>query len=154
MRKILFAILFALPFLAQAQTKSPTQKVDYALTGVKDSFYLDEIVTALDSTGKQVSISKNSQLFRSEEQLINYINYLRNQGAVAKQQEQQVLQEAKAKAKKILEEADAQAKNLREYGPKVLSAADKIEAALGKDTAVFNNQTPYQPKPKKKKKKI
>lgn len=144
-------LFFSLSVFASAHAQ--TQKVDYALTGKVDSFFLDEIVTALDTTGKQVSISKNSQLFRSEEQLVNYINYLRNQGAVAKQQEQQVLAEAKAKAKKIMEEADAQAKNLREYGPKVIAAADKIEAALGKDTAVFNKQTPpVKPKPKKKKK--
>lgn len=151
MKKLAIALLFALPFLAQAQTKSPTQRVDYQIQGQRDSFFLDEIVTALDTTGKQVSISKSSQLFRSEDQLISYVKYLRNQGAVAKQQEQQVLQEAKAKAKKIMEEADAQAKNLREYVPKVILAADKIEAALGKDTAVFNKQPPNQPKPKKKK---
>jgi hypothetical protein len=149
--KLVFSIFFAIAFSASAHAQ--IQKVDYALTGKVDSFFLDEIVTAIDSTGKHVSISKSSQLFRSEDQLVSYIKYLRNQGAVAKQQEQQVLAEAKAKAKKILEEADAQAKNLRDYGPKVILAADKIEAALGKDTAVFNKQTqPVKPKPKKKKK--
>lgn len=146
----LFAFISAIAFFATAHAQ--TQKVDYAITGKVDSFFLDEIVTTLDSTGKQVSVSKNSQLFRSQEQLINYINYLRNQGAVAKQQEQQVLAEAKSKAKKIMEEADAQAKNLREYGPKVSAAADKIEAAIGSDKAVFNKQPPVKQKPKKKKK--
>ena len=153
MRKILFAILFALPFLAQAQTKSPTQKVDYALTGVKDSFYLDEIVTTMDTNGVATGVTKSSQLFRSKDQLFNYIAYLHGQAKQLKSDAETVKQQAAAKAQKITDEAIEQSKKMVEAAPKIESAANKIDAAARKSEDFFSGKKtdPAPTKPKKKK---
>ena len=153
MRKILFAILFALPFLAQAQTKSPTQKVDYALTGVKDSFYLDEVVTTLDTNGVEVGVTKSSQLFRSKDQLSNYVGYLHSQAKQLKTDAETIKQQAAIKAQKIMDDAIGQAKKMVEASPKIESAAQKIDAVARKSEDLFSGKIPDQAptKPKKKK---
>lgn len=153
MRKILFAILFALPFLAQAQTKSPTQKVDYALTGVKDSFYLDEVVTTLDTNGVEVGVTKSSQLFRSKDQLSNYVGYLHSQAKQLKTDAETIKQQAAIKAQKIMDDAIDQAKKMVEASPKIESAAQKIDAVARKSEDLFSGKIPDQAptKPKKKK---
>ena len=154
MRKILFAILFALPFLAQAQTKSPTQKVDYALTGVKDSFYLDEVVTTLDTNGVEVGVTKSSQLFRSKDQLSNYVGYLHSQAKQLKVDAETIKRDAAVKAQKITDEAIEQSKKMVEAAPKIESAANKIDAAARKSEDFFSGKTdPAPTKPKKKKSK-
>ncbi len=154
MRKILFAILFALPFLAQAQTKSPTQKVDYQIQGQRDSFFLDEIVTTIDTNGVATGVTKSSQLFRSKDQLFNYIAYLHGQAKQLKSDAETVKQQAAAKAQKITDEAIEQSKKMVEAAPKIESAANKIDAAARKSEDFFSGKTdPAPTKPKKKKSK-
>lgn len=155
---ILFTLFFAASFAASAQ-KEP-QQVSYALTGVADSFYLDEIVSVVDTiTGKTVSVSKTSELFRSKEQVEAKVKYLLSLKEQVKNQEVQVMQEAEEKAKKLIEDAkklteDAkeQAKKLREYSPKLSQAADKIQAAITADkNSVFSQKKPDGKTGKKKK---
>ena len=153
MRKILFAILFALPFLAQAQTKSPTQKVDYQIQGQRDSFFLDEIVTTIDTNGVATGVTKSSQLFRSKDQLFNYIAYLHNQAKQLKVDAETIKRDAAIKAQKITDEAIDQAKKMVEASPKIESAAQKIDAVARKSEDLFSGKIPDQAptKPKKKK---
>lgn len=153
MRKILFAILFALPFLAQAQTKSPTQKVDYQIQGQRDSFFLDEIVTTIDTNGVATGVTKSSQLFRSKDQLFNYIAYLHGQAKQLKTDAETIKQQAAIKAQKIMDDAIDQAKKMVEASPKIESAAQKIDAVARKSEDLFSGKIPDQAptKPKKKK---
>ena len=155
MRKILFAILFALPFLAQAQTKSPTQKVDYQIQGQRDSFFLDEIVTTLDTNGVATGVTKSSQLFRSKDQLSNYVGYLHNQTKQQKVDAENIKRDAAVRAQKIMDDAIDQAKKMIEAAPKIESAANKIDAAARKSEDFFTgkktDQAPTKPKKKKTK---
>lgn len=153
MTKSLILFLFALPFLAQAQTKQPTQKVDYQIQGQRDSFFLDEIVTTLDTNGVATGVTKSSQLFRSKDQLSNYVGYLHNQTKQLKVDAETIKRDAAVKAQKIMDDAIDQAKKMIEAAPKIESAANKIDAAARKSEDFFTGKKtdPAPTKPKKKK---
>lgn len=110
MKKLLFALLISLPFLAGAQV---TYRID-AISG--GGFYLVEVVK--DTAGR---VNEFPQRFNTPEQLTAYINYLRDQAAGNAKQ-----------ADKILADATAEAKKLKDTAPRITAAAAAIEAT-GKD---------------------
>lgn len=124
MRKTVLILLIALPFFASAQTTG------YSIYApARDSFFLVETV----------GNTWDSQLFRSEAQLLDYVQYLRNQATEARRQAGEIVADAKERSKK-----------LNALAPKMETAADKIEAVARANKDVFSGKI-KQPKPKKKK---
>lgn len=140
MKNTLALLLLLCSLFAQAQN------VEYSIYApAPDSFFLVETVTgATTRDAPKPGKSETSQLFRSESQLLDYIQYLKNQAA-----------QAVKDAEKAIAEAEAKAKTLREAAPRIESAADKIEAVAVKNRDVLRGKKAEEkpaPKPKKKKK--
>ena len=136
----LFLLCSLFAQVAQAQV------VEYSIYApAKDSFFLVETVTGVASKdAPKPGKTETSQLFRSEAQLLDYIQYLKNQAA-----------QAVKDAEKAISEAEAKAKTLREAAPRIEAAADKIEAVAVKNRDVLQGKKVEEkpaPKPKNKKK--
>ena len=130
------------------------QNVEYSIYAPsKDSFFLVETVTGVASKdAPKPGKSETSQLFRSEAQLLDYIQYLRNQSVTAIEKAEKVVKDADENAIKAKKEAETKSAQLREAAPRIKSAADKIEAVAVKNRDVLRGKKSEATKPKKKKK--
>lgn len=125
MKNLFSILLFALPFLANAQ-------VSYRIDQVSDSsFYLVEIVTTAPTAEKPVAETKEfPQRFNTKDQLVAYVQYLKKQA----------------------KEYRDQAKNNLDLAPRMESAATQIEALIPRVGSKPNDPIP-NPKQKKSKNK-
>lgn len=131
-------ILIALIALcASLQAQSFTYRIDTIRT---DSFYLVERATTVTENSPRPSTAESYQLFRSKEQVTNFVDYLRKQALESEKQA--------AEAEKKVQELKAAQKRLE-------AAANSIEKAI-KDVSPFfdgkvNNGAAKQTKKRTKK---
>lgn len=132
MTKLLTALFFILPFLAQSQTAS------YRIDRLADSsFYLVEVFQPAPTEQNQnPAPEEHPQKFNTKDQLAAYVNYLHKQA----------------------DDARTQAKKLEEAAPRLEMAAEKIgdlykEMIMASTKVVPQVVTPDKPKKEPKKKK-
>jgi len=127
------------------------QTIEYSIYAPEpDSFFLIETVTALPSKDEpRPARSETSQLFRSDEQLLNYVQYLKEQSSLALKEADEAIEEAKSATKS----AEEKAKKLREAAPRIEAAALKIEKAFSQSRDIsIEGKAGDNPPPKKSKK--
>ena len=127
-------ILIALIALcASLQAQSFTYRIDTIRT---DSFYLVERATTVTENSPRPSTAESYQLFRSKEQVTNFVDYLRKQALESEKQA--------ADAEKKVQELKAAQKRLE-------AAANSIEKAIKDVSPFFDGQKPPAKKPPTKK---
>jgi len=145
MKKQLIFLFLLCSLFAQAQT------IEYSIYApAPDSFFLVETVIGVSTRDvPKPGKSETSQLFRSEAQLLDYIQYLKNQANSARKQSETLVAEAEANAKKFVEEANAQSQKLKDAAPRLETAAGKIEAVAKANKSFFDGKPPDKKKKKR-----